>query len=41
MGGLTFDFVHQEEGHVLVVNVQDEVGTALVDPLRQVSFHHL
>lgn len=33
-------FLHHEEGHVLISNVEDQVWTALVDSLRKLSFHH-
>ena len=34
------NLIHQEVGHVLVVDVQDQAGFVLVNPLWQVSGHH-
>lgn len=38
---LTLDLVHESEGHVLVVNVQNNAGASLVDSLWEVYFHKL
>ena len=35
------DLVHQQKGHILVVDVQDEVRSALEDPSGQLHIHHL
>jgi len=36
---LIFKLLHQQEGHVFIINVQDEVRSALVDSFGQVDFH--
>ena len=38
---LTLDLVHESEGHVLVVDVQNDAGASLVDSLGEVYFHKL
>ena len=36
-----FDLIHQQKGHILVVDVQDQVGPALEDPPGELHVHHL
>jgi hypothetical protein len=36
-----FDFVHEHESHVLVVNIENEVGAALVDLLSHLGLKQL
>ena len=38
---LTCDFVHHQRGHIFVVNVEDQVWSALVNLLRQVVIHYV
>lgn len=35
------DFVHKEAGHVLVVDVEDQIWTALVDLTGHFNSHHV
>jgi len=35
------EFVHHQESHVLVIDVEDEVGAALIDPLGQLDAHQV
>ena len=35
------DFVHEEEGHVLVVDIEDQVRATLVDFTGHFNSHHL
>ena len=39
--GLTSELIHEEEGHVLVVDVEDQVRSALVDAFWHVDAHEL
>ena len=38
---LTLNFIHQQKGHILIIDIQDKGGTALVNFFWELGFHHL